>query len=199
MVGFGKNISKVRGLAIMMKLMTCLAIMTILLGTTVTSVAANPALHTETRTSKGSIYFAAPLFSQSERDYNLFLAKILEDHGYSVFLPQRDGFLASELENKNETEKTGMIFNKDVSEILKADVLFMVLDGRVPDEGACVELGIAYANKKRCYGLMTDCRSAEMGLALNPMISGCFVKIFKDYDGAKVIEELKKFLAENEL
>ncbi|MBR0168625.1 MAG: nucleoside 2-deoxyribosyltransferase [Synergistaceae bacterium] len=177
-----------------MKILTCLVIMTILLGTAVTLEAADT-----TTTSKGSIYFAAPLFSQSERDYNLFLAKILEDHGYSVFLPQRDGFLASELENKNETEKTGMIFNKDVSEILKADVLFMVLDGRVPDEGACVELGIAYANKKRCYGLMTDCRSAEMGLALNPMISGCFVKIFKDYDGAKVIEELKKFLAENEL
>ena len=174
-----------------MKLTIFLMIMTVLLGTSATLAA--------TKTSKGSVYFAAPLFSQSERDYNIFLAKILEDNGYTVFLPQRDGFLASELENKTDEEKTEMIFNKDVSEILKADVLFMVLDGRVPDEGACVELGIAYANKKKCYGFMTDCRSAEMGLALNPMISGCFVKIFKDYDGAKVVEELKKFLAENEL
>ncbi len=179
--------------------------MTILLGTAVTLAAANPNLPTETtsatatRTARSSIYFAAPLFSQSERDYNLFLTKILEDHGYTVFLPQRDGFLASELENKTETEMVEMIFNKDVSAILKADILFMVLDGRVPDEGACVELGIAYANKKRCYGIMTDSRSAEMGLALNPMISGCFGRIFKDYDGAKVVENLKKFLAENEL
>lgn len=189
----------------MMKILTCLTIMTILLGTAVTLAAANPNLPTETtsatatRTARSSIYFAAPLFSQSERDYNLFLTKILEDHGYTVFLPQRDGFLASELENKTETEMVEMIFNKDVSAILKADILFMVLDGRVPDEGACVELGIAYANKKRCYGIMTDSRSAEMGLALNPMISGCFSRIFKDYDGAKVVENLKKFLAENEL
>ena len=173
--------------------------MTMLLGTAVTSATANPTLPTEASATRGSIYFAAPLFSQSERDYNLFLTKILEAHGYTVFLPQRDGFLASELENKTETEKTEMIFNKDVSEILKADILFMVLDGRVPDEGACVELGIAYANKKRCYGIKTDSRSAEMGLDLNPMISGCFIRIFKDYDGEKVIEALKKFLAENEL
>ena len=182
-----------------MKILTCLTIMTMLLGTAVTLEAANPTLPTEASAARGSIYFAAPLFSQSERDYNLFLTKILEAHGYTVFLPQRDGFLASELENKTETEKTEMIFNKDVSEILKADILFMVLDGRVPDEGACVELGIAYANKKRCYGIKTDSRSAEMGLDLNPMISGCFIRIFKDYDGEKVIEALKKFLAENEL
>ena len=29
-----------------------------------------------------------------------------------------------------------MIFEKDVNEVLNADILFMVLDGRVPDEGA---------------------------------------------------------------
>ena len=110
----------------MMKILTCLTIMTILLGTAVTLAAANPNLPTETtsatatRTARSSIYFAAPLFSQSERDYNLFLTKILENHGYTVFLPQRDGFLASELENKTETEMVEMIFNKDVSAILKA-------------------------------------------------------------------------------
>ena len=145
------------------------------------------------------VYFAAPLFSQSEKDYNLKLTKILEEYGYEVFLPQRDGYLAPELEGKTEEELTQMIFEKDVSEVLNADIIFVVLDGRVPDEGACVELGIAYANNKRCYGIKTDARSVELNLDLNPMISGCFTKVFKDYDGDKLIEALEQYLSENEL
>ena len=146
-----------------------------------------------------SVYFAGPLFSQAEKDYNLKLTKLLEDHGYKVFLPQRDGFEAAQLTGKSEEELTKMIFEKDVSEILKADIVFMVLDGRVPDEGACVELGIAYANNKRCYGVKTDTRSAEMHLDLNPMIPGCFKKIFKNFDGERLVEELTRYLSENEL
>jgi len=152
----------------------------------------------ENRTGK-KIYFAGPLFSQGEKDYNLILAKVLEDNGYEVFLPQRDGIEAAMLEGKSEEEVAAMIFEKDVSEIMKADILFMVLDGRVPDEGACVELGIGYANQKRCYGIKTDTRSIEIGLDLNPMISECFIKIFKDFDGEKLIEQLEQYLAENEL
>ena len=43
----------------------------------------------------------------------------------------------------------------------------MVLDGRIPDEGACVELGIAYANGKRCYGVKTDARSVEINMVMS--------------------------------
>lgn len=146
-----------------------------------------------------NVYFAAPLFSQAEKDYNLMLTKLLEEHGYKVFLPQRDGFEAAQMVGKGEDELIKMIFEKDVSEILKADIILMVLDGRVPDEGACVELGIAYANNKRCYGVKTDTRSVETHLDLNPMIAGCFKKIFKNLNGEKLVEELKRYLAENEL
>ena len=145
------------------------------------------------------VYFAAPLFSQSERDYNLKLTKVLEDHGYEVFLPQRDGFLAPDLEGLTEEELTKKIFDKDVSEVLKADIVFMLLDGRIPDEGACVELGIAYANGKRCYGFKTDSRSVEINLDLNPMISGCFTKLFKDLDGDSLLASLEQYLSENDL
>lgn len=150
-------------------------------------------------TAKKKVYFAAPLFSQSEKDFNLKLTQVLEDHGYQVFLPQRDGYLAAELEGKTEEELTQMIFDKDTSEVMNADILFMVLDGRVPDEGACVELGMAYANGKPCYAVKTDSRSVEINMDLNPMITGCFVKIFKDFDGDKLIEQLDQYLSENEL
>ena len=145
------------------------------------------------------IYFAAPLFSEAEREYNLKIVKILEDHGYEVFLPQRDGFLAPELEGKTEAEKTEMIFQKDKEEVLKSDILFMLLDGRVPDEGACVELGIAYANGKRCYGFKSDARSVELDMDLNPMITGCFTKLFYDIDSEKLVQSLEDYLENNKL
>ena len=124
---------------------------------------------------------------------------MLEDNGYEVFLPQRDGIEAAMLEGKSEKEKARLIFEKDVSEIMKADIVVMLLDGRVPDEGACVELGIGYANQKRCYGIKTDTRSIKIDLDLNPMISECFIRLFKDFDGDKLIEQLEQYLAENEL
>jgi len=124
---------------------------------------------------------------------------VLEDCGYEVFLPQRDGIEAAQLEGKSEEELIKMIFDLDCSEVKKADILFMNLDGRVPDEGACVELGIAFDNGKRCYGFKTDTRSIESGLDLNPMISGCMIKIFKNYDGEQLLREIREYLSENEL
>lgn len=37
------------------------------------------------------IYFAGPLFSQAEKEFNLRLTFKLESLGFNVFLPQRDG------------------------------------------------------------------------------------------------------------
>lgn len=145
------------------------------------------------------VYFAAPLFNEAEKAYNLQIVSILEEYGYEVFLPQRDGFLAAELEGLTEAEKTAKIFQKDRDETLKADIIFILLDGRIPDEGACVELGIAYASGKRCYGFKNDARSVEMDMDLNPMIAGCLDKIFYNLNSEKLIEELRAYLDTNEL
>ena len=145
------------------------------------------------------VYFAGPMFNQGEKEFNLKITKVLEDYGYQVFLPQRDGIEGALLEGKTEEELINMIFPLDVQNVLDADILFMNMDGRVPDEGACVELGIAYANNKRCYGFKTDTRSAEHAMDLNPMISGCMIKMFKNFDGDKLIEELKEYLTNNAL
>ena len=143
------------------------------------------------------VYFAAPMFSQADKDYNLQIVKILEDYGYEVFLPQRNGIEAVKLEGKSEEELTKMIFDLDAGEVKKADIVFMNIDGRVPDEGAAVELGLAYAYGKRCYGFKTDAHSVEFGLDINPMISGCMLKLFRNNDGDKLQEELKQYLSHN--
>ena len=145
------------------------------------------------------VYFAGPMFNQAEKEFNLRITKVLEDFGYQVFLPQRDGIEAAKLEGKTEEELVKMIFALDAGEVRKADIVFMNIDGRVPDEGASVELGIAYGIGKRCYGFKTDTRAVEFGLEMNPMISGCMIKIFKNYDGDKLVEEIKQYLAKNKL
>ena len=126
------------------------------------------------------VYFAGPLFCEAERSFNLRLAEKLEANGYQVFLPQRDGvesekFPYNELAN-DELQQT--IFELDRDKTLQADIFLFVLDGRVPDEGACVELGIAYGQKhhlqhdKLLIGLHTDLRGAFPGGSLNAMING---------------------------
>ena len=145
------------------------------------------------------VYFAGPMFNQAEKEFNLRITKVLEDFGYQVFLPQRDGIEAAQLNGKTEEELIKMIFDLDAGQVQKADIVFMNIDGRVPDEGASVELGIAYGIGKRCYGFKTDTRAVEFGLEMNPMISGCMIKIFKNYDGDKLVEEIKQYLAKNKL
>ena len=145
------------------------------------------------------VYMAGPMFNQAEKDFNLKITNLLEEYGYQVFLPQRDGIEAALLEGKTEEELTQMIFELDAGEVKKADIVFMNIDGRVPDEGASVELGIAYGIGKRCYGFKTDTRAVEFGLEMNPMISGCMIKIFKNHDGNKLVEEIKQYLSENKL
>jgi nucleoside 2-deoxyribosyltransferase len=124
------------------------------------------------------IYFAGPLFSEAERRFNLALTQRLEALGYEVFLPQRDGAERDRppYDTMTPEERRQAMFRLDRSRILDSDVFLFVLDGRVPDEGACVELGIAHCQKylqngeKLLLGLHTDTRSAFVGARLNPMV-----------------------------
>jgi nucleoside 2-deoxyribosyltransferase len=126
------------------------------------------------------IYFAAPLFCQAEKTFNSQLTGKLEERGLAVFLPQRDGIESSKPPYSEMTidERHQAIFAVDRDKVLEADVFLFILDGRVPDEGACVELGIAYGQKhllqrdKLLIGLQTDNRAAFLGAKLNAMIHG---------------------------
>jgi nucleoside 2-deoxyribosyltransferase len=124
------------------------------------------------------IYLAGPLFSEAERRFNLGLTQRLEATGFEVFLPQRDGAERDRppYDAMTPEERRQAMFRLDRSRILDSDVFLFVLDGRVPDEGACVELGIAHCQKylqnseKLLIGLHTDTRAAFVSARLNPMV-----------------------------
>ena len=89
------------------------------------------------------IYLAGPLFSEAERRFNLELTHRLEVIGFDVFLPQRVERHWPPYDTMTPEERRHVMFHLDKTRILDADVF--VRDGRVPEGGACVELGIASA------------------------------------------------------
>jgi hypothetical protein len=136
------------------------------------------------------IYFAGPLFNEAERAFNAQLAARLEERGFTVYLPQRDGLEKPNALNLELTlhEQQKAIFTKDRNRILDSDIFLIVLDGRVPDEGACVELGIASSQKYLgegpglLLGYMTDWRVFFPDVKLNAMVEGALDAVVDNED-----------------
>ena len=124
------------------------------------------------------IYIAGPLFNDSERRLNYYVDKVVRQHGFKTYLPQRDGGEAAKEMNKvnsdnslTQIDKKDRLFSlrqdifiEDIKAIDNSNVMIAVLDGRVPDEGTCVEIGYAYAKAIPIIGLKTDERSFIQGL-----------------------------------
>ena len=106
------------------------------------------------------VYIAGPLFSDGEQQFNERIDKIVRHCGHESFLPQREGGCVSNLpEMVDGLTKRKYLFKIDCAHMDWCDVILFLFDGRVPDEGACFELGYCYAKKKRCIGYKTDVRS----------------------------------------
>lgn len=143
------------------------------------------------------IYFAGPLFSEAEKKFNIDLTRKLESLGFEVFLPQRDGAEKNKApyDAMDPDERRIVMFEFDRDKIFESDIFLFVLDGRIPDEGACVELGIAYTQRyigkkeKTLLGLHTDSRAAFLGSKLNPMLKVPFDNIFDSEES--LVEFLK--------
>ena len=137
------------------------------------------------------IYFAAPLFNEMELERNRKYTDILRKWGYEVYLPQESAGLSAQIiangEDKYEVSKR--IFETDLEGIKWCDILVFFLDRRVTDEGACDELGIAYAWGKKCIGYKTDDRCLDFTGTDNLFIEGCM-----DFKIIRNLEDLKKEL-----
>ncbi len=107
------------------------------------------------------LYFAGPLFSAAERDWNAALTGRLRAAGHEVFLPQ-----------DQEKGKDGAgIFATDVAGIDWADALVAIMDGPDPDSGTAWECGYAYG-KKPVVLVRTDFRgSGDPTMPYNPMLT----------------------------
>jgi nucleoside 2-deoxyribosyltransferase len=108
------------------------------------------------------LYFAAPLFTAAEREWNAALAAAIRAAGHEVFLPQ-----------ENEPGRTAPeIFAVDVGGIDSADVLVAIMDGADPDSGTAWEVGYGYGKGKPLILIRTDIRSTGSdGSGYNAMLA----------------------------
>ena len=124
------------------------------------------------------IYIAAPLFSEAERAFNEKVDGILQSLGHETFLPQRAGGCVTDLPEYIEGEpKRKYLFKLDCKNLDWCDAVLAILDGRVPDEGTCFELGYCFAKGKKCYAYKSDSRSAFDGYD-NVMLCGAPEEVF---------------------
>ncbi len=131
--------------------------------------------------SRKRIYCAGPLFNESEKQEMKRLAEALESASYGTFLPHRDGLEFSQaakcLQKKGipsalvNSVLSRAIFALDVFQVVNCHGLVLNMNGRVPDEGAMVEAGIAWANNKKIVIFKNDARTLLNG-SDNPLVLG---------------------------
>jgi nucleoside 2-deoxyribosyltransferase len=108
-----------------------------------------------------NLYFAGPLFTTAEREWNAEVTAALRAAGHEVFLPQ---------EQEPGLDGPG-IFATDVAGIDWADGLVAIMDGPDPDSGTAWEVGYAF-RKKPIVLVRTDFRSrAGDAGPYNPMLA----------------------------
>jgi nucleoside 2-deoxyribosyltransferase len=127
------------------------------------------------------IYCAGPIFNPSEQKEMDSIAHVLRNAGYEVFLPQKDGLEFAKLfpaflergVKLDEAQRllNNAIFALDVFQIKDSDGLVLNMNGRVPDEGAMVEAGIAWACQRPIVIFNSDDRSLIHGNS-NPLVMG---------------------------
>ena len=93
------------------------------------------------------VYFAGPLFTSPERQWNAEVTSALRAAGHEVFLPQ-----------EQQSKDGPTVFAADVAGIDWADGLVAIMDGLDPDAGTSWEVGYAF-RKKPIVLVRTDIRS----------------------------------------
>jgi deoxyadenosine/deoxycytidine kinase/nucleoside 2-deoxyribosyltransferase len=119
------------------------------------------------------VYIAGPLFSHAERRFNVELNHLIRSLGFETYFPQEDAGLISDMVEAglDVHQARDAIFERNRLAVGESDIVVFILDGRAPDEGACIEVGIGFALGKVCIGLKTDFRTCEPG-GNNLMIDG---------------------------
>lgn len=131
------------------------------------------------------IFLAAPLFNESEREFNEKVAKDLREAGFDVWMAQEAPFIK---EGSHEEKKK--IYEKDILALKASDGVVAVLDGVEVDSGVAFEMGFAKALGKPIIGLKTDYRTFSRKEKVNLILEVSMMNICETVD--EVISILKR-------
>jgi len=99
------------------------------------------------------LYFAAPLFTTAERDFNAAVVRHLRLADHEVFLPQ---------ETEQIETKAGAIFGAETGAMKWCEAIVVNADGPDPDSGSSWELGNTWRDKLS-VAYRTDIRDVDDG------------------------------------
>jgi nucleoside 2-deoxyribosyltransferase len=116
--------------------------------------------------AKFRIYLAAPLFSESEREYNRSIAGMLRQHLFEVYLPQDIGDDCAVRETSEHTR----IYEHNKQALQDSDIVVAIIDGADADSGTAWEMGYATALGKPVIALRTDFRMVGRQERVNLML-----------------------------
>ncbi|MGH0036572.1 MAG: nucleoside 2-deoxyribosyltransferase [Myxococcota bacterium] len=129
------------------------------------------------------VYLAGPLFSQAERRWNRELARLLEQAGCRVNLPQDT---ASEPLQRDPPDFEGC-FRLCREGVAGCDVVVAILDGADADSGTCWECAYAYARGIPVVAVRTDLRAGEEA-GMNLMLSRSAAAVVQAPPGEERVE-----------
>lgn len=115
-------------------------------------------------------YWAAPLFTQAEKDFNARYVRKLEQCRYKVFLPQT-------FPQGTSTE----IFHRNLKNLQRSNAVIAVCDGADADSGTSWECGYFF-DKGNVFALRTDIRKSgdDPLTGINLMIAESATRVFVD-------------------
>ena len=133
------------------------------------------------------IYLAGPFFNEKQLETIQLIEKEFDKHGIDYFSPRKGGGSIAHLPLEEKKKESKRIYDSNVEEMVKANILFAVVDGR--DTGTVYEMGyfkcLTVATPKPRYSITYT----NENFGLNIML--------KESVDAHVVgqEELEKFSA----
>ncbi|HLQ40841.1 MAG TPA: nucleoside 2-deoxyribosyltransferase [Tetragenococcus sp.] len=103
-----------------------------------------------------NVYFAAPMFAQSDIYYNAYLVEKLRQAfpQLNVYLPQEN----AAINDKRAYADSKMIALADTKKVKESQLMIALLDGTAIDSGVASEIGVAYSHQIPILALYTDSR-----------------------------------------
>lgn len=102
------------------------------------------------------VYFAAPMFAESELMYNAQVVERIRKQfpELDIYLPQEE----TRINDKTAFANSLIIAQTDTDHLLESDTVIAILDGLVVDPGVASEIGVAYQAGLNIIGIFTDSR-----------------------------------------
>ena len=85
------------------------------------------------------IYLAGPFFNEKQLKTIQLIEKEFDKHGFDYFSPRKGGGSIAHLPPEEKRKESKRIYDSNVEEIVKANILFAVVDDR--DTGTVYEMG----------------------------------------------------------